>query len=91
MKNCIKEQGDRIPAHTAGRQAPGERTVQGHPKGDEGVEDAEDDGGLHHAVVVQLTQVLDAAHAALVVPRVVDLGQHTNMLVVVRSSTLTRQ
>lgn len=43
-------------------------------EGDEGVEDLEDDGGLDHAVVVQLPQVVHHAHAPLVVLGVVDLG-----------------
>ena len=71
-------------------QTGGRRTIQGHPKGDEGVEDPEDDSGLHHAVVVQLTQVLDAAHPTLVVPWVVDLDQHT-IRSVVRANTSSCQ
>ena len=37
-----------------------------HPEGDEGEEGAEDDGWLHHAVVVELAQELGAADPPLV-------------------------
>lgn len=43
-------------------------------KGDEGEERAEDDGRLHHAVVVELAQELGAADAPLVELRLVDLA-----------------
>lgn len=42
-------------------------------EGDEGEEHAEDDGRLHHAVVVQLAQELGAADAPLVELGLVDL------------------
>lgn len=43
-------------------------------KGDEGEERAEDDGRLHHAVVVELAKKLGAADAPLVELRLVDLA-----------------
>lgn len=42
-------------------------------EGDEGEERAEDDGRLHHAVVVELAQELGAADAPLVELGLVDL------------------
>lgn len=45
-----------------------------HAEGDEGEEGAEDDGRLHHAVVVELAQELGAADAALVELGLVDLA-----------------
>lgn len=44
------------------------------PKGDEGEEGAENDGRLHHAVVVELAQELGAADPPLVELGLVDLG-----------------
>lgn len=43
------------------------------PKGDEGEEGAEDNGGLHHAVVVELAEEFGAADASLVKLRLIDL------------------
>jgi len=48
-------------------------TWTSHAEGDEGVECLEDDGRLHHAVVVELAQELGTTHTPLVVLRVVDL------------------
>ena len=44
-----------------------------HPEGDEGEKGAENDRGLHHAVVVELTQELGTADAPLVKFGLVDL------------------
>lgn len=47
--------------------------VLADPEGDEGEEGAEDDGRLHHAVVVELAQELGAADPPLVELGLVDL------------------
>lgn len=49
--------------------------VLAHPEGGEGEQGAEDDGRLHHAVVVQLAQELGAADSPLVELGLIDLEQ----------------
>lgn len=46
-----------------------------HPEGGEGEQGAEDDGRLHHAVVVQLAQELGAADPPLVELGLIDLNR----------------
>ncbi len=50
--------------------------VQHHPEGDEGVEDLEDEGGVHQAIVVELGQEPDHAGPPLVVLLPVHLHPH---------------
>ena len=52
----------------------GGRAVGVHAERDEGEERAEDDGRLHHAVVVELAQELGTAHTPLVKLGLVHLG-----------------
>ncbi len=47
-----------------------------HPEGDEGVEDLEDEGGVHQAIVVELAQEPDHAGPPLVVLLPVHLHPH---------------
>lgn len=49
--------------------------VRTHPEGGEGEQGAEDDGRLHHAVVVQLAQELGTADPPLVELGLIDLEQ----------------
>lgn len=52
------------------------------PEGDEGEEGAENDGRLHHAVVVELAQELGAADPSLVELGLVDLGMDRSVTVI---------
>lgn len=58
----------------------GERTVVEDAEGDERIEDLEDDGRLHHAIVVQFAERLDGADPSLVVLGVVDFHANPDVL-----------
>ena len=62
------------PEQVLGRIQEAGAAVRVHPEEDEGEEGAENDGRLHHAVVIELAQELGAADAPLVELGLVDLG-----------------